>query len=139
MQSVIHTFHINKPQTEVYTALTTITGLASWWTEDTIGGTGLGDSIYFTFGNYATFEFQVSLLDVGKLVSWKFIGGNPDWDNTHVTFVLSTDEDKTKVEFVHDGFKEEYPNFGNINFTWAGYLSSLREYCETGKGQPFSM
>jgi uncharacterized protein YndB with AHSA1/START domain len=138
MQSVIHTFHINKSQEEVYQALTTIDGLSSWWTTDTIGSTALGDSIYFTFGGFATFEFQVALLDPGKLVSWKFLSGNPDWTNTYVTMVLSAEEGKTKVEFVHDGFQEDYASFGNINFTWGGYLSSLRDYCETGKGQPFS-
>jgi uncharacterized protein YndB with AHSA1/START domain len=138
MLSVIHTLHIAKSSDEVYQALTTIDGLSGWWTTDTIGSTALADSIYFTFGSYATFEFQVALLDPGKLVSWKFIGGNPDWDNTHVTLILTENEGKTMVEFVHDGFKEGYANFGNINFAWAGYLTSLRDYCETGKGQPFS-
>jgi uncharacterized protein YndB with AHSA1/START domain len=138
MQSIKHTFHIDANITEVYSALTTIEGLSQWWTEDTIGSTALADSIYFTFGEYATFEFQVALLDPNKLVSWKFIGGNPDWDDTYVTFVLTENEGKVMVEFVHEQFKDDYENVGNINFTWASYLTSLQHLCETGTGTPFS-
>lgn len=139
MNSIEHSFVVSKPADEVYKALTTIDGLTHWWTMDTIGSVALGDSIYFTFGSYATFEFQVALLDPGKLVSWKFLSGNQDWDNTHVTFVLEENEGITHLGFVHEGFSNENNNLGAVNFTWAGYLMSLREYCETGKGKPFSL
>tara|TARA_R110002050_G_C8962575_1_gene514668 strand:- start:16284 stop:16655 length:372 start_codon:yes stop_codon:yes gene_type:complete len=121
----------------VYQTLTTIEGLSSWWTTDTIGSTHLGDSLYFTFGEFATFEMQVALLNPNQLVSWKFLGGNPDWDGTYLTFILSENEGKTKLEFVHEEFQDDYDHIGNINFSWGQYLNSLRLYCETGKGSPF--
>ena len=139
MQSIKHTFHIDDSLSNVYKALTTIDGLSEWWTSDTIGGCELGDALYFTFGDFATFEMQIALLDPNQLVSWKFIDGNPDWIGTYITFVLSENENKTKVEFVHEHFKDDYPNIGNINFSWGRYLSSLRDFCEIGKGQPFSL
>ena len=138
MISIKHTFHIDAPIVKVYEALTTIEGLSEWWTRDTVGNCELGDYIYFTFGEHATFEFQVALLNENKLVNWKFEGGYPDWDGTFVAFVLSEQNGLTRMEFVHEEFKDDYEGYGNINFSWAGYLSSLRDYCETGKGKPFS-
>lgn len=137
MKSVEHSFQSKISSTQVYNALTTIEGLSSWWTADTIGSAALGDSLYFSFGQYAMFEFQVALLDPGKLVSWKFLHGNPDWVNTYVTFVLEEEGDETTVNFVHDGFADDFDNFENTQIAWQDYLSSLQQYCETGKGNPF--
>ncbi len=138
MISIQHTFHIKASINTVYDALTTIDGLSEWWTRDTIGNCEIGDSIYFTFGQHATFEFQVAQLDSNKSVNWKFVDGYSDWANTFVSFVLSENEGMTQLEFVHEEFQEDYEGYGNINFSWAGYLSSLRAYCENGEGSPFS-
>ena len=138
MQSIKHTFHIDTSFEKVYSALTTIEGLSGWWTTDTVGGEELGDALYFTFGEYATFEMQIALLDPNKLISWKFVNGNPDWEGTYITFVLSENDNKVMVEFVHEEFKDDYANIGNINFSWGRYLSSLRDFCEIGSGQPFA-
>ncbi len=138
MKSIEHTFQSKASSTEFYNALTTIDGLSAWWTSDTIGSAELGDSLYFSFGQYAMFEFQVALLNPGKLVSWKFLHGNPDWENTYVTFIIEEVEGETVIEFVHDGFQDGYDNFENTNLAWQDYLSSLQEFCETGVGRPFS-
>lgn len=137
MQSIKHTFHIDSDFDTVYNALNSIEDLSQWWTKDTVGGNELGDAIYFTFGEYATFEIQIAELVKNKLVNWKFIHGNPDWNDTFITFILSENDDKIMVQFVHEEFKDDYTAIGNINFSWGRYLSSLRDFCETGTGQPF--
>lgn len=137
MQSIKHTLHINAPLDKVYQSLTTIDGLSGWWTQDTIGSCALGDALYFTFGEYATFEFQVALLNENKLVNWKFTNGNPDWEGTYLTFILSETDDKVTVEFVHEEFEDDYEGFSAIKQTWEMYLESLAQFCETGKGSPF--
>lgn len=138
MKSVEHYFKSKSSSTKIYTALTTIEGLSCWWTADTIGSAALGDSLYFSFGQYAMFEFQVALLDPGKLVSWKFLHGNPDWENTYVTFILEEQDGETTVNFIHDGFPDDFDNSENTQLAWQDYLSSLQQYCETGKGNPFT-
>ena len=138
MKSIEHSFQSKASADDFYQALTTIEGLSSWWTPDTIGNPEVGDSLYFSFAHYAMFEFQVALLNPGKLVSWKFLNGNPNWDNTYVTFIIEENEEGTKIEFVHDGFQEVYDNYDNVKLSWQDYLASLKEYCETGVGRPFS-
>ena len=138
MQSVKHVIQIDSSIEKVYDALNTIEGLSSWWTTDTLGGEELGDALYFSFGKYATFEFQIALLDTNKLVNWKFVSGKPDWDGTYIAFLLTEKDDKVELEFIHEEFDDNYEGFSAINQTWELYLNSLKDYCETGKGQPFS-
>lgn len=137
MKSIKHQLTIESTVEKVFEALTTIEGLSGWWTVDTIGSCELGDALYFTFGEYAIFEFQVALLDTNKLVSWKFVGGNPEWDKTYITFLLEDKGGKVDFNFVHEDFEDDYEGFSRINDTWEIYLNSLKDYCETGVGQPF--
>jgi uncharacterized protein YndB with AHSA1/START domain len=43
-------FHITAPREKVYEALTTIEGLAGWWTKQTCGDSRPGGIIRFRFG-----------------------------------------------------------------------------------------
>jgi uncharacterized protein YndB with AHSA1/START domain len=49
---------------EVYAALTTVDGLAGWWTEKVGGATGVGDVIEFGFDN-ASIDVEVAELEPG--------------------------------------------------------------------------
>jgi uncharacterized protein YndB with AHSA1/START domain len=43
MVDILHRVGIISSPDEVYTALTTVDGLANWWTEDTDGDSGVGE------------------------------------------------------------------------------------------------
>jgi hypothetical protein len=49
MPDIIHRVGIKKPAANVYPALSTIDGLAGWWTSDTTGTSQVGGNITFRF------------------------------------------------------------------------------------------
>jgi len=49
MVDIIHRIGIKAPATQVYNALTTLEGLAHWWTEEVVGDTQVGGKIEFRF------------------------------------------------------------------------------------------
>lgn len=49
MVDIIHRIGIKSPATEVYNALTSLEGLAGWWTEDVTGDARVGGKIEFSF------------------------------------------------------------------------------------------
>ena len=50
MVDILHRVGITSTPDKVYDAITTIEGLAGWWTEDTRGTTDVGGVIGFRFG-----------------------------------------------------------------------------------------
>ncbi len=49
MNDILHRVGITTSPEDVYAALTTIDGLAGWWTEDTRGDSAVGGVIEFRF------------------------------------------------------------------------------------------
>ena len=72
---------------QVYEALTTLDGLAGWWTSDTTGDPGLGGVVTFRFTR-GVVDMEVRELDAGKRVRWIVVGGPDEWLGTTVTFEL---------------------------------------------------
>lgn len=138
MNSVKHTFHIDAPFARVFDSLSTISGLAGWWTSDTSGSTKVGDTIQFKFGPHGSMNMKVNTCKVNELIEWECVDKDLDWEGTIIQFKLSANDNKVRIEFVHSGFKNDYANIANINFSWGRYLVSLRNLCEKGIGEPFA-
>jgi uncharacterized protein YndB with AHSA1/START domain len=119
----------------VYQALTTIDGLAGWWTVDTTGKTGIGDVIDFQFvpGGFA---MKVLELKPGELVRWEVVEGPEEWVGTKVNWTLKQSGDHTVVLFEHLGWKEPVEFMYHCSTKWAAYLLSLKSLVETGTGSP---
>ena len=119
----------------VYQALTTIDGLAGWWTVDTTGKTGIGDVIDFQFvpGGFA---MKVLELKPGELVRWEVVEGPEEWIGTTVNWNLKQSGDHTVVLFEHLGWKEPVEFMYHCSTKWAAYLLSLKSLVETGTGSP---
>ncbi|MEU0093379.1 SRPBCC domain-containing protein [Kribbella sp. NPDC006257] len=119
----------------VYQALTTIDGLAAWWTTDTTGKTGLGDVIDFRFENGG---FTMLVLDLvpGELVRWEVVDGPEEWIGTTVNWNLKQNGDYTVILFEHLGWKEPVEFMYHCSTKWATFLLSLKELVETGSGSP---
>jgi hypothetical protein len=120
---------------EVYSALTTLDGLAGWWTEDTTGATHVGGVIQFRF-SAGGFDMSVVELEVGRQVRWQVIDGPEEWIGTTVGFDLRQDGDYTIVLFKHAGWREPVEFMHHCSTKWATYLMSLKALIETGKGAP---
>jgi uncharacterized protein YndB with AHSA1/START domain len=137
MFSIKHLFHISTPIDKVYNALATIEGLKNWWTAETTGGDKVSDTIQFRFSGHGSVGVEITALQPGKKVSWKCVESQHGWVDTTFTFSLDENEGKTRVRFSHDGWKEQDDYYAICNFSWGRYMESLRQYCQTGKGEAF--
>jgi len=142
MVDILHRVGATVAPTDVYAALTTTDGLAAWWTEDTKaeGDAGeVGGVIRFRFaGAPEPAGFDMSLVDVqpDRRVLWEVVDGPEEWIGTHVSFDLAEEDGFTIVMFAHSGWREAVPFMNHCSTKWATFLMSLKEYVETGTGQP---
>lgn len=135
--TIKHLFHINASKEIVFEALTTIEGLKGWWTTKASGDTKLGGIIEFRFGDFGGPDMKVKEIILNESVSWECIGGPKNWLGHLFTFNLAINENKTCVRFEQRGWKETDDFYASCNFSWGRYMESLRQLCQTGKGQAF--
>jgi uncharacterized protein YndB with AHSA1/START domain len=119
---------------DVLPALTTIDGLASWWTTDTEGDASVDGVIKFRF---VPGGFDMLVVEIKPdRVRWEVAEGPDEWMGTTITFDLKQDGEHTVVLFAHEGWKEPVEFMNHCSTKWASYLMSLKDYVETGKGSP---
>jgi len=141
MVDIIHRVGIKAPLAKVVEAVSTVEGVAGWWTKDTTGTSGLGGKLTARFTDPAGKEigkmnFDVTKLDQNKTVWWRFTDGPEEWIGTDVTFDLSRQGDYTIVVFGHRNWREAVEFTAHCSMKWATFLLSLRALAETGKGSP---
>jgi uncharacterized protein YndB with AHSA1/START domain len=141
MPDIVHRIGIKAPIANVYAAVSTVEGVAGWWTRETSGSSAKGGSMMVRFTDpggkeVGKMEFELAKLDPNKEVRWRFKTGPEEWIGTEVTFDLSQDGDMTLIIFGHRGWKEQIEFMAHCSMKWAVFLLSLRELVETGKGRP---
>ena len=82
MVDIIHRIGIKAPAALVYQALTTLDGLAHWWTDEVSGDGKAGGRIAFIFraktGDIlGSMTMEVTRLQAGRHVHWRCIDGPP--------------------------------------------------------------
>ncbi len=132
-----HLYHIDAPKDKVFNAISTIEGLANWWTVQTNGIASLGGEIQFDFGEIKGPKMKVIESMPGKEIVWECIDSQHGWVGNTFTFLLDENDGKTRVRFSHDGFPAQDDFYAICNFSWGRYMESLRQYCQTGKGEAF--
>ena len=136
MVDILHRVGVRGSSPEkVYDALTTLEGLAGWWTEDTKGSTEVGDVTQFRFPP-GGFDMEVLEQRPAERVSWRVVDGPEEWVGTRVGWELRQEGDYTIVLFKHQGWKEPVEFMHHCSTKWATYLMSLKSLVETGKGEP---
>lgn len=142
MAEIIHGIGIKAPVSDVYKALSTIDGLAGWWTEETTGESKPGGNITFTFrtpdGDLKGMSvMKVTSLEPNKRVAWRCVEGPPEWIGTELKFELKQEgENNTMVLFGHHKWPEGTQFIAHCSMKWAVFLLSLRDFVAKGKGQP---
>lgn len=122
-------------QEEVYKALTTIDGLAGWWTTQTSGIGNVGGVIEFRFGA-GGIDMKVIELVPDRRVVWEVVAGPGEWIGTTVHFDIAQEGDWALVRFKHQGWKEPVDFMHHCSTKWGVFLLSLKSLLETGKGAP---
>jgi uncharacterized protein YndB with AHSA1/START domain len=141
MVDIVQRVGIKAPAAKVYAALSTIDGLAGWWTRETAGSSKVGGTIAFRFrtetgAEIGGFDMDVLELVPDQKVRWRVKAGPAEWVGTDIEFVLSRQDDYTVVMFGHRKWREEVEFMAHCSTKWATFLLSLRDLVEAGKGQP---
>ncbi len=135
--NIKHLFHIKSPRENVFQAISTISGISNRWTTSTSGEGSLGGVMDFRFGDYPGPKLKVTKLTENKEVVWECVEGPAEWMGTEIRFALDENDGKTRVRFTHSGWKEDGDSLASSSFSWVRYLESLRQLCQTGKGEAF--
>ena len=141
MIDIIHRVGIKAPPAKVYAALSTIEGVAGWWTRETSGVSRPGGTIDFQFSSpggerIGGMAMEVLALDPDKAVRWRCKAGPEEWIGTDVVFRLTQDGDYTIVHFGHRNWREAVEFTEHCSTKWATFLLSLKDLVETGQGAP---
>jgi uncharacterized protein YndB with AHSA1/START domain len=137
MANITHYLVIKAPTEKVYQAVTEHDGLTQWWTAKTIAEPEIGFTNEFFFSNDYHNKMLVTELEPKKLVHWQCIGGDREWIGTSLSFQLTEGDGKTELMFTHADWKDQTLFFANCNYQWGRFMESLKNYCETGKGNPY--
>lgn len=137
MVDILHRIGVEHTTPEqAYEALTTLDGLAGWWTEQTTGGTEIGGVIAFRFKDDG-FDMRVVELVPGERVLWEVVGGPAEWIGTQIRFEIRRDGDYTLVLFKHEGWREPIEFMHHCSTKWGVFMMSLKRLLESGKGEPY--
>ncbi|SFC56221.1 Uncharacterized conserved protein YndB, AHSA1/START domain [Flagellimonas taeanensis] len=141
MTDIIHRVGIKAPISEVYKALASVEGVASWWTRSTTGNSAVGKTIRVQFNSkegkeIGSMDMLVKALEQDKKVHWHFTGGPEEWIGTDAVFNLHAEGDHTIVLFGHRNWKEAVEFTAHCSMKWAIFLLSLKNLVETGEGSP---
>jgi uncharacterized protein YndB with AHSA1/START domain len=135
MVDILHRIGVLSPVKEVYTALTTVDGLAGWWTEDTDGEGEEGGVLRFRF-EPGGFDMKVLETEPIERVLWEVVDGPEEWMGTRIRFDLEQQDEFTIVLFSHTGWQEPVEFMYHCSTKWATFLMSLKKLVETGQGDP---
>jgi uncharacterized protein YndB with AHSA1/START domain len=141
MADIIHRVGIKAPIAKVYEAVSTVQGVAGWWTKETTGVSKTGGTIDVRFLTPSGKEIggmamEVVALERDKKVHWRFKKGPEEWVGTDATFDLYQDGDYTILLFGHRNWREPVEFMAHCSMKWATFMLSLRELVETGRGKP---
>jgi Activator of Hsp90 ATPase homolog 1-like protein len=137
MPDILHKVAVKASPNDTAKALTTLPGLAGWWTTDTQGNSTAGGVIEFRFGTHGRIDMKVLELDSGRRVLWEVVRGPEVWAGTKVSFELRQEDDFTVILFKHQGWKEPSEFMHHCSTKWAMFLMSMKSLVETGKGAPY--
>jgi hypothetical protein len=137
-RSIVHVLDVNASTQTVGLAVSSISGLKNWWTQDVSGSDEVGKVIFFRFADRFKPDMKVVSKSESK-IQWQCISGEPAWANDYFTFSIEKNGNLAKLTFVQE-YANEITNeqYGRFNFNWGYYLNSLKLFCETGKGMPFA-
>ncbi|WP_199547839.1 SRPBCC domain-containing protein [Streptomyces sp. N35] len=139
MADILHRIGTTSTPEKVYAALTTVDGLASWWTRETSGESDVGGILKFRFHGVPMpdgFDMLVLQAEPTERVLWEVVDGPEEWIGTRIAFELKQEDGYTIVLFRHEGWKEPGEFMHHCSTKWATFLMSLKHLTETGKGEP---
>ena len=138
MAEIRHLVVIDAPVDTVYRAITEQSGLAGWWTKETIAQPVVGSIAEFRFGDRYHDTMRIVALEERRRVEWECLEGDEEWVGTTFVFSLEPKGHQTTLRFSHGNWRSMSDFFAHCNYHWGFYMRSLKSFCESGTGEPFS-
>ena len=126
------------PET-VFDALTTTAGLAAWWAPVSGQGTEGGELRFDMGAPQGPLVIQVHTARRATTVVWVVLGCPflPEWAGTTIAFDLGrTAGGGSDLFFRHHGLTAQLDCYDTCRRGWDHFLPSLRQYVDTGCGNP---
>jgi len=137
MPDLTHQIAINASPQQVYAALTTRAGLASWWTADARADEKVGGAAEFGFNKRGSvYRMVIQALDPGKQVVWNCQGDNPEWAGTTLTWTITPDGSASVLRFTHGNWKSASEFLAMCNSTWGELMYRLKDHLEGNSPGP---
>lgn len=128
------------PAEELFDALTTLDGLAGWWTPIVSGNPTSGELRFGFAGLDEEIVMRVDQATRPTTLIWTCLAhtGHPEWEDTRIVFELETDEESGGLlKFRHVGLIPGLSCYETCETGWEHFLASLLDYAEHGQGRPF--
>jgi uncharacterized protein YndB with AHSA1/START domain len=138
MADILHMVPIETEPEEVFRAITQPEDLAAWWTSEVKAQAEVGKVAEFRFeGGQVVMRMKVVEFDRPSTVRWQVEDpAPPEWGGTQVTWNITPSDEGVHLLFGHRDWDSTEGSFAAINYNWAYYLTSLKQYLETGQGFP---
>jgi uncharacterized protein YndB with AHSA1/START domain len=123
---------------KAHAALTTPDGYRKWWSKNCAIAEQVGRESMLHFdkgGTPVTMRFRVDAIERDR-IKWTCIGHDmPTWIGTTLEWKLEPADGDVEISLVHDGWKDAAPDM--VAQGWKHFLGSLKQYLETGAGEPW--
>jgi uncharacterized protein YndB with AHSA1/START domain len=134
--------HLNASQERVFEILTTAAEFGAWWVPAT-GSAAEGGELRITFdGIDDPLLLRVRQATRPSAVTWDVTecAFLPDWVGTTLAITLGQDGcGGCDLRFRHEGLTPRLECYEMCRAGWEQYLPSLRDYVETGTGNPYTL
>lgn len=131
-------FPIAAAPDRVFNAISTPSGLDTWWTEHSAGEPRLGSTYDLGFGPGYDWRARVTRCEPGAGFELEMISADSDWRGTQVGFELTPTPTGIQVRFHHRGWPQPNEHYRIFCFCWAMYLRIMKRNLEYGETVPYA-
>jgi len=128
----------------VYNAITK--EIDKWWTELSNKALQVGEQLTVKFEKTTSWVMTVSEASPNQSLAWKVTEANHDleniskkdeWKGTSIKWKIEKNGSGSKITFTHEGLFPALECYEICEGGWDYFLGSLKNYLETGKGNPY--
>jgi len=133
---------VDQTPQEAFDAINNVRG---WWSEEIKGDTDrLNAEFTYHYKDVHISKMKIIEFIPGKKVVWlvldnyfNFTKDKSEWKDNKIIFKIAEKDNKTQLQFTHEGLVPIYECYEVCNDAWSNYIkNSLRSLITTGKGQP---
>jgi hypothetical protein len=136
MVDIIHRVGIRSPISKLRAAVSSVEGITGWLARNTSDHSGAVETVFESPEGQEMGRIGYKIEPEGDRVKWNFISGPAEWVGTELTFDLSRQGDYAVILFGHRNWRAPSELMAHSSMKWATFLLSLKQYAETGMGEP---